>query len=80
MKCDSLASLLAHTFTSPCFDRKPNTKVTSKMIVNYSLVESIKVNMSNLCDIYTILSISCVFPMLNFVHDSMKFVHGRDVL
>jgi len=29
MKCDSRASLLAHTFTSPCFGRKPKAKVVT---------------------------------------------------
>jgi len=29
MKCDSQASLLAHTFTRPCLDRKPKVKVTT---------------------------------------------------
>jgi hypothetical protein len=29
MKCDSWASLLAHTFTSLCFGREPKTKVAT---------------------------------------------------
>jgi hypothetical protein len=34
MKCDSQASLLAHTFVSPCFGRKPKAKIaTSNMLI-----------------------------------------------
>jgi hypothetical protein len=32
MKCDSWASLLARTFTSPCFGHKPKAKVVTKKI------------------------------------------------
>ncbi len=32
MKCDYWASLLARTFTSPCFGRKPKAKVATKFI------------------------------------------------
>ncbi len=29
MKCDSRASLLTHTFTSPCLSRKPKARVVT---------------------------------------------------
>jgi hypothetical protein len=29
MKCDSQASLLAHTFTSPCFGHEPKARVAT---------------------------------------------------
>jgi hypothetical protein len=29
MKCDSWASFLTHTFSSPCFGRKPKAKVVT---------------------------------------------------
>jgi len=32
MRCDSHASLLAHTLASPCFGRKPKARVVTKKV------------------------------------------------
>ncbi len=42
MKCDSWASLLAHTFTSPCFGRKPKARVTIILIYQHVYLEQYK--------------------------------------
>jgi hypothetical protein len=34
MKCDSRASLLAHTFASPCLGREPKVRVTTLSTIN----------------------------------------------
>jgi hypothetical protein len=39
MKCDSRASLLAHTFTSPCLGRKPKARVAIDEILSDLLVQ-----------------------------------------
>jgi hypothetical protein len=38
MKCDSHASLLAHTFISPCFGHKPKARVATILIYGANLV------------------------------------------
>jgi hypothetical protein len=39
----------------------------TKMAIDYSLVESAKANLLNLCDIDMILSLPCISPMLNLL-------------
>jgi hypothetical protein len=36
MKCDSQASLLAHTFASPCLGHEPKIRVTTMCILYYN--------------------------------------------
>jgi hypothetical protein len=34
MKCDFHASLLTHTFASPCLGREPKTKIATMIMAN----------------------------------------------
>jgi len=49
------------------------------MAINYSLVESTKTNLLNLCDIVPILGLPCNLPMLEFVYVLMKFAQAINV-
>jgi hypothetical protein len=50
-----------------------------KMEGNNAFMEPIKVNLLNLCDIDMILSLLCIFPMLESMNGLTKFVHIKDV-
>jgi hypothetical protein len=38
MKCDSQASLLAHTFASPCLGREPKVKVVTLLVIIWFII------------------------------------------
>jgi hypothetical protein len=44
-----------------------------KMATSSGFVETMKVNLMNLCDVDTILHLPCVLPMLEHVDALMKF-------
>jgi hypothetical protein len=50
-----------------------------KMANDCGLMELVKVNLLNLCDINIILDLPCVLPMLEFINALMKFIEGKDV-
>jgi hypothetical protein len=49
------------------------------MAIDYSSMESTKVNLLNLIGIDTIIRLTwCIFPMLKFVNALMKFAHAKN--
>ncbi len=42
MRCDSHASLLAHTFASPCLGRKPKARIATILIDEYDIITTFK--------------------------------------
>jgi len=65
------------TLHEVCWER--NTTLIVKMATNCSLVELTKTKLLHLCDIVTILGLSCNLPMLKFVYALMKFAQAIDV-
>ncbi len=45
----------------------------AEMAIDNGIVEASEANLVNLCDVGTILGLSCVLPMLEFIHALMKF-------
>jgi hypothetical protein len=43
------------------------------MAIDNGIVEASKANFVNLCDVSTILGLSCVLPMLEFINALVKF-------
>jgi hypothetical protein len=50
-----------------------------KMAIDNGYVETIKMNLVNLCDVGIILGLPCILPMLEFVNALMKFAKIKDV-
>ncbi len=49
------------------------------MAIDNGYVETIKMNLVNLCDVGIILGLPCILPMLEFVNALMKFAKIKDV-
>jgi hypothetical protein len=50
-----------------------------KMAIHSGYVEGNKTNLVNLCDVGTILGLSCILPMLKSLNVLMKFAQARVV-
>ncbi len=59
--------------------RKDYKNLVAKMVASSGIVEATKANVVNLCDVGTILGLSCVLLMLESINALMKFAQARDV-